>query len=121
MVTFRLLYKTEKEIRYEYFPEDDRNSEAGIIGINVDEESVFVVQPAGRDSLRCVPTSELNEMRDSINEMRKEKGEPLLTEEELPTAMEDEIFYYYASHAIRKIIEAYEVGNVLAEGMAIWY
>ena len=121
MVTFKLLDKTGKVIRYEYFPEDDKNSEAGIIGINVDEESIVVVKMAERDSLRHVLASELNEMRDSINEMRKENGEPQLTEEELPTATEDEVFYCYASHAISKIKEAYEKGCVLEEGMAAWY
>lgn len=33
---------------------------------------------------------ELNEMRDSINRMRIEDGEPCLTEEEWPDAKEDE-------------------------------
>ena len=121
MVTFKLLDKTEKEIRYEYFPEDDKNSEAGLIGINIDEESIVVAKPAERDSLMRVLASELNEMRDSINEMRKENGEPLLTEEELPTATEDDVFYCYASHAIRKIKEAYKKGCILEEGMAAWY
>lgn len=35
MVTFKILYKTDTEIRYEYYPEDDKNSIAGLIGINV--------------------------------------------------------------------------------------
>mgnify|MGYP003414232101 CR=1 FL=1 len=41
MVTFRLLYKTETEIRYEYYPEDDKNSIAGLIEINVAEDSKY--------------------------------------------------------------------------------
>ncbi|ADL53674.1 hypothetical protein [Clostridium cellulovorans] len=121
MVTFKLLYKAEKEIRYEYFPENDKNSSAGIIGINIDEEKIFIVQPAERDSLRHIPASELNELRDSINEMRKENGEPPLTEAELPTATEDDVFYYYASHAMSKIAEAYDEGTVLEQGTVAWY
>lgn len=121
MVTFKLLYRADKEIRYEYFPEDDKNCSAGIIGINVDEESIFVVQPAEKDMLRCVPFDDLNAMRDSINEMRRENGEPPLSEEELPTAKEDDVFYYYDSHAINKIAEAYNHGEILEHGMAAWY
>lgn len=121
MVTFNLLYKAEKEIRYEYFPEGDKNSAAGIIGINVDEERIFVVQAAERDSLRRIPASNLNEMREHINEMRRENGEAQLTEEELPIATEDEVFYYYADHAISKIAEAYDGGTVLEQGTVAWY
>ena len=121
MVIFKLLYKADKEIRYEYFPEGDKNSAAGIIGINVEEEKIFVVQPAERDSLRRIPASELNGMRDCINDMRKENGEAPLTEDELPTATEDDVFYYYASHAMSKIAEAYDSGTVLEHRTVAWY
>lgn len=121
MVTFRLLYKTETEIRYEYYPEDDKNSIAGLIEINVAEDTIGLLRPAERDRMRIIKAEELNSMRDSINEMRKENGEPPLCEEELPTATEDSKCYQYASHAIRKINEAYEDGRVLEEGMALWY
>ena len=57
----------------------------------------------------------------SIKEMRKENGEPLLTEEELPTATEESRYYQYASHAINGIGEAYEKGNILNEGTIAWY
>ena len=121
MVTFKILYKTDTEIRYEYYPEDDKNSIAGLIGINVVEDTIELLQPAERDRMRIIKAEELNSMRDSINEMRKENGEPPLSEEELPTATEDSKYYQYAFHAIRKINEAYEDGRVLEEGMAAWY
>ena len=121
MVTFRLLYKTETEIRYEYYPEDDKNSIAWLIGINVVEDTIELLQPAERDRMRIIKAEELNSMRDSINEMRKKNGEPPLCEEELPTATEDSKCYQYASHAINKINKAYEDGHILEEGMAAWY
>ena len=121
MVTFKLLYKSDKEIRYEYFPENDKLSEAGIIGIDVNQNSIFIIQPAERDTLRRVSASELNELRDSINEMRKENRESPLAEEELPIATENDVFYYYASHAIRKIAEDYDEGHIHEEGMVAWY
>ena len=49
MVAFKLLYKTDTEIRYEYYPEDDKNSVAGLIGINVVEDTIELLQPAERD------------------------------------------------------------------------
>ena len=121
MVTFRLLYKTENEIRYEYYPEGDKNSMAGLIGINTIQNMIELLQPAEQDRERVIKAEELNSMRDSINEMRKENGEPLLTEEELPTATEDSRYYQYASHAINGIGEAYEKGNILNEGTIAWY
>lgn len=121
MVTFRLLYKSENDIRYEYYPEGNINSGAGLIGINIAENTIDLLQPAEHDSLRIVRAEELNDMRNSINEMRKENGEPLLSEEELPIATEDSQYYQYASHAINKIAEAYEKGTVLEKGTVVWY
>ena len=112
-VTFKILYKTDTEIRYEYYPEDDKNSIAGLIGINVAEDIIELLQPAERDRMHIIKAEELNFMRDSINEMRKENGELPLSEEELPTATGDSKYYQYASHAIKKINEAYEGGRVL--------
>ena len=91
-----------------------------MIGINVTEDAIGLLKPAERDRMRIIK-EKLNSMRDSINEMRKENGEPPLSEEELPTATEDSKYYQYASHAIRKINEAYEGGCVLEEGMVAWY
>ena len=64
---------------------------------------------------------ELNEMRDTINEMRKENGEPPLTEEELPMAIEDEEWYQYADYAIRRVKKVMEEGNFLEKGTVAWY
>ena len=121
MVTFKLLYKSNTEIRYEYYPEDDKNCNAGLIGINILEDTIELLQPAERDIMHIIKAEELNSMRDSINELRKENGEPLLSEEELPTATEDSKYYWYASHAINKINKAYEEGCVLQEGTVVWY
>ncbi|MDO5041457.1 MAG: hypothetical protein Q4D95_05140 [Peptoniphilus sp.] len=60
-------------------------------------------------------------MRDAINEMRKESGRPPLTEEELPTATEDEEWYYYADHAIRSIREELGKGIIPEKGTVTWY
>ena len=60
-------------------------------------------------------------MRDAINQMRIERGTPELTEEEMPLAIEDEEWYQYADHAIRRIFEEYEKGNIPEKGTVAWY
>ena len=121
MVTFQLLHKSEKEIRYEYFPEGDVNSMAGLIGINLENDEIMVLQPAELDVLITVSGDSMKAMRDSINEMRSELGEPLLTEEELPMTKADSSYYCYASRAVQKIEKDYRRGIILQEGNVIWY
>lgn len=69
----------------------------------------------------CTTAKELNEMRDAINQMRIENGEPELTEDELPIATEDESWYWYGDHAINSIWKAFCEGKELPEGTVMWY
>lgn len=121
MVTFRLIHKSDKEIKYEYFPEGNASSTAGIIAIDLEKEEITVFQPAELDTLMTITADSLIAMRKSINEMRAELGEALITEEELPTATEDNSYYCYASKAVKKITEEYNKGNILDNGCVLWY
>ena len=56
-----------------------------------------------------------------IFETRKEEGLPLLTEEEWPSATTALTKTFFADHAISKIIESYNSGEILKEGMSAWY
>lgn len=60
-------------------------------------------------------------MRDHINEMRMENGKAPLTEDELPKATTDDVFHYYVSQAINKILEAYNSGRMLEHRTVVWY
>ena len=53
--------------------------------------------------------------------LRKEEGLPLLTEEEWPSATTALTKTFFADHAISKIIESYNSGEILKEGMSAWY
>ena len=64
---------------------------------------------------------EMYGLRNSINETRKEEGLPLLTEEEWPSATTALTKTFFADHAISKIIESYNSGEILKEGMSAWY
>ena len=52
--------------------------------------------------------------------MRNIEQIPELTDEEWPEATEDKISTVFADHAIQKIIEAYNNGEVLEEGIETW-
>lgn len=121
MVKFKMVLKTDKEIIYEYYPENDRTCEAGLIRIDLIALTIEVLKPAERDVKSICKEEKLNSMREHINEMRVENGELTYSEDELPTATEDSEFYYYASHVINKIDEAHDEGIFLEEGTVAWY
>ena len=79
MVKFKLKEKTDNKYTYEYFPEADFSKGAGLIIVDLCAEIVFVEKVAEKDFLRRTTIDELNNMRNAINEMRAENGEPLLT------------------------------------------
>ena len=65
---------------------------------------------------------EQNRLRDSLNEMRKENGRKLLSEEEWPTATEDMEYYLYASKAVDEIsIKSHMLREFPKEGRKVWY
>lgn len=120
MVYFEIMKKEESKVIYWYYPENDRSSH-GIIFLNLSTGDVFVSEIASTDIVRQVSMEEINSLRDSVNQMRKIEGLPLLTEEEWPSAKGLEICCMYGDRAIRRIKEAYESGTVLESGFAAWY
>ena len=121
MVVFEQFKNESGIIVYYYYPENERDKKPGMIELNTVLETIDVISPAEKDWLRRVEPSELNSMRDAINAMRVENGEAELAEEECPSAAEAEGWYWYADHAIRKIVKAYNEGTVLEHGTVIWY
>lgn len=121
MVKFILKTKDDKTLIYEYFPEGDFESKAGIISLDTKLETISVEVPAEKDFLCSTTAKELNEMRDAVNQMRIENGEPELTENELPIATEDESWYWYGDHAVNRIWKAFCEGKELSEGTVMWY
>ncbi len=120
MVRFKLLQRDGNRYIYEYYPNDDHDKQPGTISFDFDEGE-YDLDPAEED-FECVSTiKEQNEMRDSLNSMRLENGEAELTEEEYPSAKEELRWYYFADHAINKIVEAVQAGSPLEEGTVAWY
>lgn len=121
MVKWILKNKREKTLIYEYFPEGDFESKAGIIILDGNLETISVKVPAEKDFLCSTTAKELNDMRNAINQMRIENGEPELTEDELLIATEEETWYWYGDHAMDGIWEAFCEGKELPEGTVMWY
>ena len=121
MVTFIIERKDNTKATYRYYPENHTDSLFGIISVCLENGDVTIDIVAEEDFICRTSADELNSMRDAINEMRKENGEPPLTEEELPTATESEEWYYYADHVIRRIRKELENGNIPEKGTVAWY
>ena len=113
---------SDKEVVYEYYPEGETEF-PGIIAANLKERKVFLKESAQEDFYQKIMGAELNEMRDSINQMRVENGEKPYTEEELPACDPDKDYggYVYAEKALSKLSEFLETNDFRDEGMVTWY
>ena len=76
-----------------------------------------------KDFYRKILGSELNDMRDSINNMRDENGEEPYTEEELSLCDSDKDYgaNVYAEQALSKLEEFLETNNYKDEWMVAWH
>ena len=120
MVKFQLIEETEDTLVYWYFPEG-KHEGYGIITINKKTGEAEITKLATIDRSRYVPVEEILQLRDGVNNRRIEDGEPELTEEEWPVPTEGFISTFFADHAISRIMEALETGEILKDGMSAWY
>ena len=121
MVTFYIESRDAAQVVYKYFPEGHMDKAFGLIRVDLVREKISVKVVAEEDFVCITSSDELNKMRNAINEMRLENGEPPLTEDELPVATEDSEWYYYADHVIRRLIEDFDKGTVPEKGTVAWY
>lgn len=122
MVTFFLVINNDEIAVFHYFPEGREESGYGVITIFKQEERIEVTKLAAEDFEYHISKEEDDAMRDSVNEMRAKEGEPLLTNEEWkPFPPEGIDMTFYASHAISRIVEAYNKGVLLDYGKSAWY
>lgn len=121
MVTFKLAEENNHNLIYHYFPEGEENDEFGVIIVDKEKNQIYVKYLSPKDFMRTETIAEQNEMRDSINEMRKSEGLDELSEEEWPIATEDIVIRFFADHAMNKIWHGYVMGDVLQSGTVMWY
>lgn len=121
MVTFVIENTDSTKAVYRYYPENHMDLSFGLVSVCLENGDATIDVAAEEDFICRTSTDELNSMRDAINEMRKENGNPPLTEEESPTATESNEWYYYADHVIRRLKEELENGNIPEKGTVAWY
>lgn len=122
MVILKKVSSSKEEVVYEYYPEG-KTEFPGIIAADLKEGKVFLKESSEKDFYREILGSELNDMRDSINNMRVENGEEPYTKEELPNCdpYKDYGGYVYAEKALSKLEEFLETNDYKDECMVAWY
>ncbi len=121
MVTFCLIEENDKYIIYWYFPNGKEERGHGVIVIDKLKEDISITQLAPDDYSRFVSLDEQNKMRNSVNNMRKTNGNQELTEKEWPSPKEEFTITSFADHAVLKILEDYNSGEILKNGIVVWY
>ena len=120
MVSFEMIKKTERLAIYWYYPENNKSTHGTII-LNLEENDICISQLAPTDRIREISVEELNSLRDSINCLRGMEGEPMLTEDEWPSADEPEVYALYGSPAMKRIKNTFKKGELLEHGIVAWY
>lgn len=121
MVKFYLISNENGIAKYDYYPEGNQEKTPGLIYLGTKTGKVTLIAKAEDDFSSIATVKSMNDMRDNINRMRSENGEESLIEEELPTATEDEVYHFYASHAKSRIRDLFEKGTVPEYGVVVWY
>ena len=121
MVTFKLVFKNSKRAVYCYYPEGHTDMGCGIIIFDLRTGLVSLHTMAEDDYARVITKEELNESRDSINQMLIEQGEQPLTEEKLPIATRDLHCIMYADNVISEIVREYKENHEIPQdGTVAW-
>jgi len=120
MVTFRLVEETDTLLTWWYFPKGKEEEGHGVIVIDKTVPSCDVKVLAPTDVISFHTAESQNKSRAAMNAMREDMGYPPLTEEEWPIATKDRYATEYADHAVEKIVNAFNAGNILRSGSAVW-
>ena len=117
MVYFELFYRSDLLLKYYYWPENDRNSEPGIVVVELNTGNIYIEKIAALDSKRLIPVEEVNRMVDSINEDILACGGTDLDE----YIDHDMIYYFYGNHVLSALQDAFDEGKVLENDTRAWY
>lgn len=121
MVYYRMIERTDHYIRYEYFPEKHMESKPGIIVVDTVGSTADIEKMAAEDFVISHSIEEQNELRNSVNAMRIEEGQPELTEEKWPSATTEIKYAAYGSHAISNLLKKLNADITPDEGAEMWY
>ena len=114
MVRYYLVENSDTHVVYEYYPEDIKDKQPGIITIDKVNEKIELTTPAEGD----------------IKMIIDEEGARLICNEifDSPERIEEEVaavagtrYWMYYDHAQRRIVEDYNNGLIRESGMVTWY
>lgn len=117
MVTFKLIEKCEEKLVYYYYSEGNEDKRPGTIIVNRFNEEIELTELAEDDWEREIPAGEINELIESINQMKRENDET----DFLSLVTESKRDIWYGDHAIREIIKHLREGEIPEKGMQLWY
>lgn len=117
MVTFKLVEETDNGYIYWYYPEGDEEKRPGIIVVDKNMNDIELTELAEKDWERYIPVEEINEMVDSINQMKRERG----ATDFLEYATEPEHNIWYGDHAVNEICKFLRKGEIPEKGIQMWY
>ncbi len=117
MVTFRLVEENDRLLIYWYFPDGDEEKRHGVIVVDKEKETIKITELAEDDWERDIPPEEINKLIDAMNEMKAERGETDFVEH----ISRPRHNIYFGDHAVRRIVEELNNGNIPKKGTAAWY
>lgn len=120
MVTFKLKEKSDTELVYWYFPHGKEANGHGTIVVDRVTPKVDVTELAPNDRITRHTVEEQMKIRQAAINMRKIEQLPELTEEEWPTPTQERYSTIFADHAVNKIVNAYNAGQILEDGVETW-
>lgn len=83
MLTYKIIEKNDKYIRYKYFPYGkDIKVTGGIIKINLDNKQYIIEEVAQLDKREDLSEEEINQIVTNINSLREKENFPQLTIDE---------------------------------------
>ena len=113
MVKWYVKDETPERVVYEYYPEDDKHRQPGIITIDRIKDMIELTTAAESDSRHTVD----KESARLICEVLFDTSPKI--EAEVAQVAGTSYWVYY-DHARRKIIDDYNAG-IIKDGMSIWY
>ena len=121
MVKYKLFFRDGNILKYNYYVECNMKAEPGIIEVNLERGTIDITKAAPYDGLDIFTIEDAKFIRDGINKICKENGEPELTEDELPLPEKDEEYYVYGSKAMNGIRDKINNNEIPENGTVAWY
>ena len=116
MITFELVNRTDEELTYHYYPDDDRTVSPGIIVVDKVRGAVDMRRPAEKDVFRPASDAEKAAMGQAINALREQRGETPLSDDVLALMTKAAGKYECLDPVMQQIAGAFYGGNELEKG-----